>query len=65
MEIDKDEPPVTSREAAEALRILQRYIDQSANAEMQQMCDEFDDMLANERAQKLKQKKMDDYFVVK
>lgn len=63
MEIEEEpEPPITSREAAEALKILQRYADSNANPAVQLLCDKVDDMLAKERIKKLKQKNLLNYF---
>jgi hypothetical protein len=53
---------LSTREAYEALQILQRYVDQKGNAEMQKMNDRYNDMLAEERLKNLKQKNIRDYF---
>lgn len=64
IEIEEEpEPPVTSKEAAEALKILQRYADSNAFRAVQLLCDTVDDVLAEERVKKLKQKNISTYFM--
>lgn len=53
--------PVTSHEAKEAVQVLLRY---SSNPKILQLCDTVDDLLAEERLQRLKQKKITNYFDV-
>uniref|UniRef100_A0A915CY52 Uncharacterized protein n=1 Tax=Ditylenchus dipsaci TaxID=166011 RepID=A0A915CY52_9BILA len=50
MEIEEEPQPVTSREAAEALNVLQRYADVNANPEIQLLCDKVDNVLAKKES---------------
>jgi hypothetical protein len=67
MEIEEEpqHPLITSREATSGFKIFQQYVEENTNdPAILQMCDKFDEFLAKERVQKLKQKKILDYFVV-
>jgi molybdopterin/thiamine biosynthesis adenylyltransferase len=47
--VEEELPTVSTREAIEALQILQRYVDQTGNVEMQKMNDRYDDLLSKQK----------------
>uniref|UniRef100_A0A1I8BYZ2 HTH psq-type domain-containing protein n=1 Tax=Meloidogyne hapla TaxID=6305 RepID=A0A1I8BYZ2_MELHA len=61
-EIEDTTPPVTLREAYDSLNILQRYVDQNPGEGRMKKCDALEDILFEDRAKNLKQKKLFDYF---
>lgn len=59
---DDEEPPVTAREASQAMRILQRYADTVSDPATLKLIDQLDDALAKERYKNMKQKSIHDYL---
>jgi molybdopterin/thiamine biosynthesis adenylyltransferase len=60
--VEEELPTVSTREASEALKILQRYVDRSGNQTVQKACDTIDDFISEELLKNLKQMKIVDYF---